>query len=85
MLMRFGGQIQDPMALDPRPEFHRVIVKAGADGLKGYSTGGQRSSRVASLAGANGLVALPGRKEDGPKRLEKGEVAEAVIIGELEI
>jgi gephyrin len=73
------------MALDPRPEFHRVIIKAGAEGLKAFSTGGQRSSRVASLAGANGLVALPARSIDGPKTMEAGEVVDTMVIGELEM
>ena len=61
------------MQLDPRVEYHRVIVRAEEDGLKAYSTGGQRSSRVASLAGANGLVQLPALTENGPKVLQVGE------------
>lgn len=75
------------MSLDLRPEFHRVVVKAGAEGLKAYSTGGQRSSRVASLAGANALVALPARAKDGsgPTRLDKGQWVEAMVVGELEM
>jgi gephyrin len=73
------------MLLDPRAEFHRVIVKAGAHGLKAFSTGGQRSSRVASLAGANALVALPARTNGGPTKLAVGEVADAIVIGELEM
>ncbi|KAF8546428.1 hypothetical protein OG21DRAFT_1479679 [Imleria badia] len=51
--------IQSTMRLDPRVEFHRVVVKATPEGLKPYSTGGQRSSQVASLSGANALVQLP--------------------------
>lgn len=82
-LKEHGEQLQDPMSLDPRPEFHRVVIKAGKDGLRAYSTGGQRSSRVASLKGANGLVALPGRAKDGPSRLEKGVMVGAVVVGEL--
>ncbi|KAF8760229.1 Gamma-glutamyltranspeptidase [Rhizoctonia solani] len=66
---------RDRGASDPRPEFHRVHVRVTASGLKAFSTGGQRSSRVASLAGANGLVALPALVEDGPKVLEKGQIA----------
>jgi gephyrin len=71
------------MPLDPRVEFHRVSIQAETDGLKAYSTGGQRSSRVASLAGANGLVVLPARVEGGPNELKVGEFAEAIVIGEL--
>ena len=72
------------MPLDPRVEFHRVTIRAEVEGLKAYSTGGQRSSRVASLSGANGLVRLPPYVEDGPKALQAGEVADAILIGELQ-
>jgi gephyrin len=74
------------MYLDPRPEFHRVQVRVSGEGLVASSTGGQRSSRVASLAGANGLVALPGRDPEGGKdRLMKGDMADAVLIGEIQV
>ncbi|KAI0677254.1 MoaB/Mog domain-containing protein [Trametes maxima] len=78
-------QIQESMRLDPRPEYHRAIIKASITGFKAYSTGGQRSSRVASLKGANGLIALPARGEKGPSRLEIGDFVEAIIIGELQM
>jgi gephyrin len=73
------------MRLDPRVEFHRVIVKAGEECLRATSTGGQRSSRVASLSGANGLVQLPTKREGGPDQLEAGSYADAVVIGELQM
>ncbi|PSR81017.1 hypothetical protein PHLCEN_2v6548 [Hermanssonia centrifuga] len=73
------------MPLDPRVEFHRVNVRAEVDGLKAYSTGGQRSSRVASLTGANGLVILPPLTENGPDKLQMAETAEAILIGELQV
>jgi len=73
------------MRIDPRTEFHRVIIRAGKEGLMATSTGGQRSSRVASLSGANGLVVLPPRTENGPQSLEVGEFAEAVVIGEIQM
>lgn len=77
-------QIQDTMRLDPRPEFHRVVLRAGDDGtINAHSTGGQRSSRVASLSGANGLVALPARSEQGPKEVLPGSFVDAVVIGEI--
>ena len=80
----FRFQIQDTMRLDPRPEFHRVVLRAGEDGIiKAYSTGGQRSSRVASLSGANGLVALPARTEEGPKDVPSESFVDAVMIGEI--
>jgi len=83
-LPRVKVKIQHEMKLDPRVEFHRVVIRAESDGMKAYSTGGQRSSRVASLAGANGLVALPVLTENGPKALQPGEYAEAIVIGELQ-
>ncbi|PBK93853.1 hypothetical protein ARMGADRAFT_1062677 [Armillaria gallica] len=83
-LPRAKVELQSPMNLDPRMEFHRVIIRAGETGLKAYSTGGQRSSRVASMSGANGLVVLPQRKPGGPQRLETGELVDAVFIGELQ-
>lgn len=91
------------MPLDPRVEFHRVIIKSSIDPgsgsnsimlLKAYSTGGQRSSRVASLCEANGLAVLPsltsGNDTDTASttrktRLEKGEFGQAVLIGEIEM
>ena len=82
--MRVSFQIQDAMRLDPRPEFHRVILRAGDNGtIKAHSTGGQRSSRVASLSGANGLVALPTRTERGPEEVPAGSFVDAVVIGEI--
>ena len=72
------------MPLDPRVEFHRVTIRAEGDGLQAYSTGGQRSSRVASLAGANGLVQLPPRVENGPSAIQVGEQVSAILIGELQ-
>ena len=73
------------MALDPRTEFHRVIIRAGPDGLKAFSTGGQRSSRMASLSGANGLVILPAKTVNTPPRFEVGTKVDAVVIGELQM
>lgn len=72
------------MRLDPRPEFHRVVLRAAGDGtIKAHSTGGQRSSRVASLCGANGLVALPASTERGLKEVLSGSFVDAVVIGEI--
>ena len=72
------------MKLDPRTEFHRVVIRAEKNGLTATSTGGQRSSRVASLSGANGLVVLPPRTADGPQNLEENTFADAVVIGEIQ-
>lgn len=71
------------MRLDPRTEFHRVIISAGSSGLIARSTGGQRSSRVASMSGANGLVILPQKWDNGPTELKEGELADAILIGDI--
>jgi len=92
------------MPLDPRIEFHRVVIRStvkyssdsrtgsepGVVPLKAYSTGGQRSSRAASLCEANGLVVLPSlvpaiAGQTRKVRLEAGEFAEALVIGEIEM
>lgn len=70
------------MPLDARVEFHRVVVRATPNGLQATTTGGQRSSRVASLCSANGLVQLPILAEGGPHKLNEGDFVQAVMIGE---
>lgn len=82
-VLKYIVQLESAMNLDPRTEFHRVIIRAGKDGLHASSTGGQRSSRVASLSGANGLVMLPMRTPNQTK-LEVGASVEAVVIGEIQ-
>ncbi|KAF8338869.1 uncharacterized protein EI90DRAFT_3039489 [Cantharellus anzutake] len=83
-LPRIRVKISDELYVDTRPEFHRVYVRASGDGLVASSTGGQRSSRIASLAGANGLVILPGRAKDSKNdRLHAGSMIEVVMIGEM--
>jgi gephyrin len=63
-----------------RPEYHRAIVSVGSDGvLSATSTGGQRSSRVGSLKGANALLCMP----SGPEPLRKGAKVEALLMGSL--
>ncbi|EAQ87883.1 hypothetical protein CHGG_04502 [Chaetomium globosum CBS 148.51] len=63
-----------------RPEYHRAIVSVGSDGvLSATSTGGQRSSRVGSLKGANALLCMP----SGPEPLRKGARVEALLMGSL--
>ncbi|KUI68565.1 Gephyrin [Cytospora mali] len=67
--------------LDPgRPEYHRAIVTVGEDGvLSATSTGGQRSSRVGSLKGANALLCMP--KGAGP--LQKGTKVDALLMSNV--
>lgn len=72
------------MILDARAEFHRVRIFIGPGNiLCAMSTGGQRSSRAASLNGANGLAILHPLAEGGPKKIEIGEFMEAILIGEV--
>ncbi|KAJ3987630.1 MoaB/Mog domain-containing protein [Lentinula detonsa] len=85
-LPRVSVELQQPVLLDPRTEFHRVILRSDlreGGKLKAYSTGGQRSSRVASLSGANGLLVLPQKVNGGKDELGSGEMAEAIVIGEI--
>jgi len=94
-LPRVMVQIQNSMPLDVRTEFHRVVVRSTLEVapdhnrsqviLKAFSTGGQRSSRVASLSEANGFVVLPPLAQEGKKRMEIGEFVQAMIIGEIEM
>lgn len=43
-LARVQVQTEDEMRLDPRPEFHRVVIRPNSDGgLSAFSTGSQRS------------------------------------------
>ena len=63
-----------------RPEYHRAIVSVGRDGvLSATSTGGQRSSKVGSMKGANALLCMP----SGPEPLRKGAKVEALLVGNL--
>ena len=63
-----------------RAEYHRATVVSKADGLlHASSTGGQRSSRVGSLKGANALLCLPA----GDGVLAKGDKVKALIMGRL--
>lgn len=67
--------------LDPgRPEYHRAIVTVSADGsLFASSTGGQRSSRVGSLKGANALLCMP----KGSESLQKGAKVQALLMSNI--
>ncbi|TLS31295.1 hypothetical protein PpBr36_02936 [Pyricularia pennisetigena] len=63
-----------------RPEYHRAVVSIGTDGLLwANSTGGQRSSKVGSLKGANALLCLP----KGAGSMKKGEQIVALLMGAI--
>ncbi|KAK4448071.1 Gephyrin [Podospora aff. communis PSN243] len=65
-----------------RPEYHRAIVTVGKDGtLSAASTGGQRSSRVGSMKGANALLCMP----SGAEPLRKGSKVEALLMGDVRV
>lgn len=70
--------LRDPIAAPPdRPEYQRAIV-AWEDGLlAARSTGGQGSSRLLSMRGANALLLVPG---DG-RTHEPGEQLDALLTG----
>jgi len=80
-------RVTTDMRLDPRPEFHRVWIEPDREGdgscLVARSTGGQRSSRTVSLAGANGLVCLPSSKKEGAKDVKAGDIVDAILMGAL--
>lgn len=89
-LPRVSVVLEHDVGLDARPEFHRVYMAFGsADGLlHAWSTGGQRSSRVASAGGANAVLCLPARDSVGDKRRElgvvpRGECVDAILWGQM--
>lgn len=76
-------KIVDDIALDGRPEFHRVHVKFDdKNGLIAESTGNQMSSRMLSMVEANGLLQLPMRTPELPL-LKKGTSVSCIMIGNL--
>ncbi|GAA5895965.1 uncharacterized protein JCM6883_001674 [Sporobolomyces salmoneus] len=81
-LARVPVSLTTSIPLDSRPEYHRVLVRPTAKGLEAVSTGGQRSSRTVSLAGANGLLELPASKE-GEDSKQKGDIVQCVLIGDI--
>ncbi|KAG8232680.1 hypothetical protein J437_LFUL009927 [Ladona fulva] len=76
--------IEKDIKLDPRPEFHRVLLswKPGISIPIARSTGNQISSRMLSLASANGLLILPPRTEE-KTYLPAGSEVDAMVVGQL--
>lgn len=71
---------QDVRCDTKRSEYHRVLIAVNAEGrLIATSTGGQRSSRIGSFKGANGLLCLPTTQPV----VKKGETCEALIMGKI--
>lgn len=62
-----------------RPTYHRCTLSFSPDGLPtAQSTGGQRSSRVASVKAAEVLVLIEAADERGV--VEAGEVREGLLL-----
>jgi gephyrin len=71
---------QDVRCDTKRSEYHRVLLAVNAEGrLSATSTGGQRSSRIGSFKGANGLLCLPTTQA----MLKKGDTCDALIMGKI--
>ncbi|CAK7233009.1 hypothetical protein SCUCBS95973_008448 [Sporothrix curviconia] len=63
-----------------RPEYHRAVVSVGTDGvLRAMSTGGQRSSKVGSMRGANALLCMPA----GSAPLKSGARVDALLMSNI--
>ena len=79
------SQVDQAVSLDPRPEYHRVHIAQDptTGALVATSTGGQRSSRVGSIQGANGLLVLPSSHDAKRNRMEKGDILDAILINRL--
>ena len=78
-------QLQEPIKLDSRPEYHRAFVLCNEDGrLVAISTGFQRSSRVGSLKKANALLCLPAKTNAMPGPLAKNSFVDALLLGPIE-
>lgn len=83
------AKVDRNIKLDPRPEYHRVVLSwapggvGDEDGLPtAYSTGNQISSRLLSMRSANGLLVLPSQAE-GRLTVTQGEVFDVIVIGSL--
>ena len=83
-LTRVKAKLPQAVNLDPRPEYHRVVLswKSGEAVPSAVSTGSQCSSRLLSMRTANALLVLPPRS-DTLNRIDAGEVVDALIIGEI--
>lgn len=72
--------LDEPIRPAPdRPEYQRVVIAWSGDRLVARSTGGQGSSRILSLRGANGLLLVP----PGTHVYEAGTELTALLTGPL--
>lgn len=78
------AKISNSMKLDPRPEYHRVVLSWYPDQPVpvAYSTGNQISSRLLSVNTANALLLLPPATEE-QREMQKDDIVDAMIIAQL--
>ena len=77
-------KLVEPVNLDPRPEYQRVVLswEPGDVVPSATSTGSQCSSRLLSMRSANALLVLPAQS-DSITRIDAGQFVDALIIGEI--
>lgn len=83
-LPKIKAKVASDVYLDPRPEYHRVVLTWQRDDPipVAVSTGSQCSSRLLSMRTANALLVLP-PKSDTRMMLPKDSVVDALVIGSL--
>ena len=83
-LTKIKAKLLQPVSLDARPEYHRVVLswKSGDLVPSATSTGSQCSSRLLSMRTSNALLVLPPRSDE-LTRIEAGTIVDALIIGEV--
>lgn len=83
-LTKIKAKLLQPVSLDARPEYHRVVLswKSGDLVPSALSTGSQCSSRLLSMRTSNALLVLPPRSDD-LTTIEAGTIVDALIIGEV--
>ena len=78
-------QLDADVELDDRPEYHRAVLDwlHQVDAVPvAMSTGNQLSSRLLSMRAANVLLKLPAATSEY-RRLNKGELVDAIVISQL--
>ncbi|KAL3873898.1 hypothetical protein ACJMK2_036977 [Sinanodonta woodiana] len=78
------AKVDATIKLDPRPEYHRVILTWSPDSPipVATSTGNQISSRLLSMCTANGLLMLPPKSEE-VSEIKMDTLVDVMIIGRL--
>ena len=74
-------RLMDRVKLDPRPEYHRALVKWKEGGFVAVSTGPQQSSRLLSTVQANAILVFPAVSDS--KKEISGEV-QAILLNNFE-